>query len=68
MWTERGKKLLDGTLQLFEGTSKSEGGQLVVPTNPGLGLALDQAAIKRCHVGVSPSATPTPEVIAVVSR
>lgn len=35
------------TLGLFEETPVIEDGQLVVPTRPGLGLAFDQAAIKR---------------------
>ena len=39
------------TLRLFEETPALEGGQLVVPTGPGLGLAFDQAAIKRYQVG-----------------
>jgi L-alanine-DL-glutamate epimerase-like enolase superfamily enzyme len=39
------------TLQLFEETPAIEDGQLVVPTKPGLGLAFDQAAIKRYQVG-----------------
>ena len=38
------------TLRLFEETPKMEGGQLVVPTKPGLGLDFDQAAIKRFQV------------------
>jgi L-alanine-DL-glutamate epimerase-like enolase superfamily enzyme len=38
------------TLQLFEETPALEAGQLVVPTRPGLGLALDQAVIKRYQV------------------
>jgi L-alanine-DL-glutamate epimerase-like enolase superfamily enzyme len=38
------------TLRLFEETPKIEDGQLVVPTKPGLGLAFDQAAIKRYQV------------------
>jgi L-talarate/galactarate dehydratase len=40
-WTER----------LFEDVPPMEKGQLVVPTKPGLGLAFDQAAIKRYQVG-----------------
>ena len=32
-------------------TPKIENGQLVVPDKPGLGLAFDQAAIKRYQVG-----------------
>ena len=39
------------TLGLFEETPALEGGQLVVPAKPGLGLAFDQAAIKRYKVG-----------------
>jgi L-alanine-DL-glutamate epimerase-like enolase superfamily enzyme len=39
------------TLQLFEETPALEAGQLVVPTKPGLGLAFDQAVIKRYQVG-----------------
>jgi L-alanine-DL-glutamate epimerase-like enolase superfamily enzyme len=39
------------TLRLFEETPGLEGGQLVVPTAPGLGLAFDAAAIKRYQVG-----------------
>jgi L-alanine-DL-glutamate epimerase-like enolase superfamily enzyme len=31
--------------------SASDGGQLVVPRKPGLGLAFDQAAIKRYQIG-----------------
>ncbi|HET7343800.1 MAG TPA: mandelate racemase/muconate lactonizing enzyme family protein [Methylomirabilota bacterium] len=38
------------TLRLYEETPALEGGQLVVPTRPGLGLAFDQAAIKRYRV------------------
>ena len=38
------------TLRLYEETPAIEGGQLVVPTKPGLGLAFDQAAIKRFQV------------------
>ena len=38
------------SLQLFEETPRLEGGQLVVPDKPGLGLAFDQAAIKRFQV------------------
>src|SRR5262245_18799446 len=38
------------TLRLFEETPKLEGGQLVVPKKPGLGLAFDQAAIKTYAV------------------
>jgi L-talarate/galactarate dehydratase len=39
------------TLRLFEETPPIEGGQLVVPKKPGLGLAFDQAALKRFQVG-----------------
>ena len=39
------------TLRLYEETPKLEGGQLVVPDRPGLGLAFDQAAIKQYQVG-----------------
>ena len=39
------------TLGLFEETPALEGGQLVVPAKPGLGLAFDQAAIKRYQAG-----------------
>jgi L-talarate/galactarate dehydratase len=39
------------TLRLYEETPKIESGQLVVPDKPGLGLAFDQAAIKRFQVG-----------------
>jgi L-alanine-DL-glutamate epimerase-like enolase superfamily enzyme len=39
------------TLRLFEETPPIEGGQLVVPKKPGLGLAFDQAALKRYQVG-----------------
>ena len=39
------------TLGLFEETPALDGGQLVVPKKPGLGLAFDQAAIKRYQVG-----------------
>jgi L-alanine-DL-glutamate epimerase-like enolase superfamily enzyme len=38
------------TLQLWEETPKLEHGQLVVPAKPGLGLAFDQAALKRYQV------------------
>jgi L-alanine-DL-glutamate epimerase-like enolase superfamily enzyme len=38
------------TLRLFEETPALEQGQLVVPGKPGLGLAFDQAAIKRYRV------------------
>jgi L-alanine-DL-glutamate epimerase-like enolase superfamily enzyme len=39
------------TLALFEETPKLEAGQLVVPAKPGLGLAFDQAAIKKYQDG-----------------
>ena len=39
------------TLRLFEEAPALEGGQLVVPKKPGLGLAFDQAAITRYQVG-----------------
>jgi L-talarate/galactarate dehydratase len=39
------------TLRLWEETPKLENGQLVVPAKPGLGLAFDQAALKRYQVG-----------------
>src|SRR5881296_3013639 len=39
------------TLRLFEETPALEGGELVVPRKPGLGLAFDQAALKRYQVG-----------------
>jgi L-talarate/galactarate dehydratase len=39
------------TLRLWEETPKLDRGQLVVPTKPGLGLAFDQAALKRYQVG-----------------
>jgi L-alanine-DL-glutamate epimerase-like enolase superfamily enzyme len=39
------------TWRLFEETPAIEGGQLVVPAKPGLGLAFDQAAITRYQVG-----------------
>jgi len=39
------------TLNLYEQTPPIEGGQLVVPKKPGLGLAFDQAAMKRYQVG-----------------
>jgi L-alanine-DL-glutamate epimerase-like enolase superfamily enzyme len=39
------------SLRLFEETPNLEAGQLVVPKKPGLGLAFDQAAIKRFQVG-----------------
>jgi L-alanine-DL-glutamate epimerase-like enolase superfamily enzyme len=38
------------SLRLFEETPRMEAGQLVVPAKPGLGLAFDQAAIKRFQV------------------
>jgi len=39
------------TLRLYEETPALEGGQLVVPKKPGLGLAFDQSALKRFQVG-----------------
>ncbi len=39
------------TLALFEETPPIERGELVVPAKPGLGLAFDQAAIRRFQVG-----------------
>src|SRR5256712_4248317 len=39
------------TLRLYEETPALEGGQLVGPRKPGLGLAFDQAALKRYQVG-----------------
>ena len=39
------------TLNLYEETPPIDGGQLVVPKKPGLGLAFDQAAMKRYQVG-----------------
>ena len=39
------------TLRLFEETPKIENGQLVVPKKAGLGLAFDQATLKRYQVG-----------------
>ncbi len=39
------------TLRLFEETPAIEHGQLVVPKKPGLGLAFDQATVKRYQVG-----------------
>ena len=39
------------TLRLFEETPALEGGQFVVQRKPGLGLAFDQAALKRYQVG-----------------
>ena len=38
------------SLRLFEDTPRLEAGQLVVPDTPGLGLAFDQAALKRFQV------------------
>jgi L-alanine-DL-glutamate epimerase-like enolase superfamily enzyme len=38
------------TLRLFEETPKIENGQIVVPSKPGLGLAFDQATIKKYQV------------------
>ena len=39
------------SLRLFEEPPALEAGQLVVPKKPGLGLAFDQAAIKRYQIG-----------------
>jgi L-alanine-DL-glutamate epimerase-like enolase superfamily enzyme len=39
------------TLRLYEETPRIEDGTLVVPAKPGLGLAFDQAAIKRYQIG-----------------
>jgi L-alanine-DL-glutamate epimerase-like enolase superfamily enzyme len=39
------------TLMLFEETPELEKGQIVVPSKPGLGLAFDQAVIKKYQVG-----------------
>ena len=39
------------TLRLWEETPKLERGELVVPAKPGLGLAFDQAVLKRYQVG-----------------
>jgi L-alanine-DL-glutamate epimerase-like enolase superfamily enzyme len=39
------------TLALYEETPPIERGQLVVPKKPGLGLAFDQAAMKRFQIG-----------------
>jgi L-alanine-DL-glutamate epimerase-like enolase superfamily enzyme len=39
------------SLRLFEETPALEGGQLAVPAKPGLGLAFDQAAIRKYQVG-----------------
>jgi len=39
------------TLNLYEQTPPIEGGQLVVPKEPGLGLAFDRAAMKRFQIG-----------------
>jgi L-talarate/galactarate dehydratase len=39
------------SLHLFEETPSIENGRLVVPSKPGLGLAFDQAVIKRHQVG-----------------
>ena len=38
------------SLVLFEDPPKMQGGQIVVPPRPGLGLNFDQAAIKRFQV------------------
>jgi L-talarate/galactarate dehydratase len=39
------------TLRLYEETPALDSGQLVVPNKPGLGLAFDQAAIRRYAIG-----------------
>jgi L-alanine-DL-glutamate epimerase-like enolase superfamily enzyme len=39
------------SLRLFEETPALQSGQLVVPARPGLGLAFDQAALKRFQLG-----------------
>jgi len=39
------------TLRLWEEAPRLDHGQLVVPAKPGLGLAFDQAALKRYQVG-----------------
>jgi L-alanine-DL-glutamate epimerase-like enolase superfamily enzyme len=39
------------TLRLYEETPTLEGGQLLVPAKPGLGLVFDQTAIKRYAIG-----------------
>ena len=39
------------TLRLYEETPRLENGHLIVPDKPGLGLAFDQAALKRYQVG-----------------
>jgi L-talarate/galactarate dehydratase len=39
------------TLRLYEETPALEGGRLVVPKKPGLGLTFDQKAIKKYQVG-----------------
>ena len=39
------------TLGLFAETPALDGGKIVVPKRPGLGLAFDAAAIKRYQVG-----------------
>jgi len=38
------------SLRLFEETPALAAGQLVVPSKPGLGLAFDQAALKKYEV------------------
>jgi L-alanine-DL-glutamate epimerase-like enolase superfamily enzyme len=38
------------TLRLYEETPAMESGRLVVPKKPGLGLAFDQAAIRKYQV------------------
>ena len=39
------------TLRLYEETPRLENGHLIVPDKPGLGVAFDQAALKRYQVG-----------------
>ena len=46
-----GGELRRAALRLVEETPALDGGQLVAPTKPGLGLAFDQSAIKRYQVG-----------------
>jgi L-alanine-DL-glutamate epimerase-like enolase superfamily enzyme len=38
------------SLMLFEETPKLDKGQIVVPSKPGLGLAFDQAVLKKYQV------------------
>src|SRR6266542_2781049 len=46
-WHSLTVEYMPWTLQLYEETPRLENGALVVPSKPGLGLAFDQAAIKR---------------------